>query len=117
MDGKRGAMSHIAIFYITNASSDQAEQLAYLLLEQRLIACANLLDGDSIYRDKEAISQEKEVVLVAKTAPHCISAVREMVQEQHPYDTPCITSFMAQTNEAYAHYVQQNVVGPEETAV
>ena len=56
------------IAFTTFATEDDAARVARVLVEERLVACANLLPGArSIYRWQEKIADEREVVVVMKT--------------------------------------------------
>lgn len=82
------------LLYIPCASADQAQKLATTLLEQRLIACANLLPQmQSIYRWQGKIVSEPEILLLAKAPAHHFAAIEASVKAQHSYECPCIVAF------------------------
>jgi periplasmic divalent cation tolerance protein len=78
--------------YIT-APPDAAEGLARLLVEERLAACVNVLDCDSVYRWEGEVVSEAEAVLLAKTTDQRYDDLAERVAAEHPYDVPCIERF------------------------
>lgn len=66
-----------------------AEQLAALLIEQRLAACVNLLPTvRSVYRWQGAIEQAEEVPLLIKTAAGRFEALCTAIRSHHPYQLP-----------------------------
>jgi periplasmic divalent cation tolerance protein len=68
-------------------------RLGTTLVESRLAACVNILDNmQSIYRWKQEIQQDTEVVLIAKTTASLVSRLIEKVKTLHSYDCPCIVS-------------------------
>ena len=78
--------------YIT-APRDDARDLARSIVEERLAACVNLLECDSIYRWDDAVVTDEECILLAKTTDDGFAALREFVAREHPYDVPCIERF------------------------
>lgn len=78
--------------YIT-APMDSARDLARSLVEERLAACVNLVDCESIYRWEGDVVTDEEVILLAKTTPDAYDALETFVLEEHPYDVPCIERF------------------------
>lgn len=66
-----------------------ARQLARRLVDERLAACVNVLDGcTSIYRWQGAIEEASETVLVIKTQQALYSALETFLRQLHPYELP-----------------------------
>lgn len=66
-----------------------ARELVDLLLDQRLIACAQLVGPVcSRYRWQGAIEEAREILLVLKTRASCAGALREAIARAHPYRVP-----------------------------
>lgn len=83
-----------AIAYVTAASREDALRIARTLVEERLAACGNVLDGmTSVYRWQGAIETASEAVLVIKTRSELIPRVIERVRELHAYECPCVVSW------------------------
>ena len=78
--------------YIT-APPAEAPEIARTLVEERLAACVNRVDCQSVYRWDGKIHDDNEVILLAKTDPELYEQLEERVQELHPYDVPCIERF------------------------
>lgn len=79
--------------YITAPDLDVARRIAQALVEERLVACANILPGmESFYRWRGTVQNEREVVLVAKTRLALFDALMARVVALHPYEVPCIVS-------------------------
>lgn len=80
--------------YITAGDAAEARQIGRSLVEERLAACANVLDRmTSIYRWEGAVREEAEAVLIVKTVPDCLQALTERVKALHSYDCPCIVAW------------------------
>jgi len=87
-------MSDVWVIYSTFESHDEALSVAEKLLENRLVACANIQGGTtSVYRWEGAIQRASEVVLIAKTAQPKLQAAMELVKHLHSYTLPCIIAY------------------------
>lgn len=65
--------------------------IARTLLEENLIACANVLPGmTSHYRWQGEVRQDPEVAVLLKTRTDLADRVTERVKALHSYDCPCI---------------------------
>lgn len=74
---------------LTTAPPDGAQDLAHLLVEERLAACVNLVPGvRSVYRWKGAIQDDPETQLVIKTTADRLPALAERLATLHPYEVP-----------------------------
>jgi periplasmic divalent cation tolerance protein len=80
--------------YMTAGSLEEAQRIGGKLVEQRLAACVNIIDGmHSLYRWENKLQQDREVVLIAKTTGDRLPELMEAVKALHSYDCPCIVSF------------------------
>lgn len=79
------------LVYSTFPTPDQAEAAARALVEQGLVACANIIPGMvSVYRWQGALERATEVVVILKTAADTADAVVAAVRAAHPYAVPAI---------------------------
>ena len=101
-------MSKLIYIYITNPDIKVARRVANLLLDKKLIACANIFSGvESIYPWKGKRVKEKEVVLVAKTTTEKYGTVKKLVEKNHPYAIPCIVKISVEANAGYAKWLRE----------
>lgn len=85
--------SSIRVVLVTAPDEDVAAKLGRTLVEERLIACANLIPKiRSIYRWEGAIHDEPEVLLVMKSQAALIDALIARVKALHPYQVPEVLS-------------------------
>ncbi len=87
------------------------------LLEERWIACANILGPfTSRYRWQGKIEEGEEVLLLMKTRGDLVSGLRGRIQELHSYDVPEIVEVAIQGGlQAYLDWVV-DACGPHEDA-
>lgn len=66
-----------------------AERIADALVEERLAACVNIVPGlTSVYRWQDQIRRDEELLLVIKTHSDRLDALRQRIDELHPYELP-----------------------------
>lgn len=108
-----GSEESFIIIYCTCPDSNAAEILAKKLLEEKLIACANLLSGlESHYWWEGKIQKDREVLLILKTRQSLFKAIEIMIQQNHPYQVPEIIALpILQGNVSYLSWIQDSVKG------
>lgn len=80
-----------SLVYVTCGSLDQARQIGRAVVEARLAACANILDGmKSIYRWEGRVEEADEILLLLKTSASLVDALTECVTALHSFDLPCV---------------------------
>jgi periplasmic divalent cation tolerance protein len=79
--------------YITSSNIDTAKKISRMLLEKRLIACANIHPIHSLYWWKDKIEEDDEYAIIAKTEKENYKKIEEEVIRIHDYDVPCIDSW------------------------
>lgn len=84
-----------AIVVVTTVGTeDQANTIAREIVARRQAACVNILPGArSVYRWRNKICQDGEMLLVIKTLQREFDAVADTIRELHAYDLPEILAF------------------------
>ncbi len=83
------------LVYMTARDKDEAGRIGRALVEARLAACVNVLDGvRSMYWWEGAVQDEAEAVLIAKTTEALVPALIEKVKELHSYECPCVVTLL-----------------------
>ncbi|HOY63049.1 MAG: Divalent-cation tolerance protein CutA [bacterium ADurb.Bin236] len=101
------------VVYITAPNEEEAERIARMLVDKRLAACVALVSPiRSIYRWKEEVCDEKEVLLIAKTTAAMFGALRDAVLEAHSYEVPEIVAVpIADGEPRYLQWITDNADG------
>jgi periplasmic divalent cation tolerance protein len=105
----------LLIALTTAPDEETADRLARALVEERLIACANLATGvSSIFRWEGSVSAEREVLMVLKTRRECVARLERRLPQLHPYEVPELI-FLPVTAalDAYRDWVVSETTGKE----
>lgn len=79
--------------YMTAGSTEEARRIGGALVEERLAACVNVIEGmTSIYRWQGEIRYDTEAVLIAKTVRARVAALTDRVKALHSYTCPCVVA-------------------------
>jgi periplasmic divalent cation tolerance protein len=97
--------------FTTFPDAGTAAQAVRVLIEERLIACGNLLPGArSLYRWEGRIADKSEVVAILKTRKQDWPALMSRLHELHPYQTPeCIAVRIASGSPAYLEWLEASL--------
>ena len=76
-------------------------------VEERLAACANIIDGmRSIYWWEGNVTEDGETVLILKTTRDGVAPLTERVKALHSYDLPCVVEIpLGGGNAAYFDWI------------
>lgn len=98
------------LVYITCKSKKEAQSIGRSVVEERLAACANIINGsNAIYRWGGEIKESNEAMLLLKTTAVRVPELIEQVKKLHSYDCPCITVLpIVAGNEEYLQWVQDS---------
>lgn len=88
-----------------------AEHIGTTLVEERLAACVNVLEGvTSIYWWEGSVEREREVFMVLKTTSEAVERLRVRLVELHPYEVPEVLALGVQDgHEPYLDWVRATV--------
>lgn len=73
---------------VTVASKQEAETLVQQLLEEKLIACANMWPVSSHFRWGGKVEQAEEFLVLMKSRLDLFEALSERVSALHSYEVP-----------------------------
>ncbi len=101
-----------SLVYVTAKDRGRALTIARALVAERLVACANVIDGAvSVYRWEGKVQEESEAIMVAKTIAAKMPQVIARVKELHGYDCPCVVSLpIADGNPAFLDWITAETI-------
>jgi periplasmic divalent cation tolerance protein len=99
---------------VTCPTMEKAAELARTLVQERLIACANLVPQvRSIYAWKGELCDEAEVLMILKSAPERFDALCQRIVALHPYEVPEVLQLEVQkAHGPYLDWVRATVLQP-----
>ncbi len=98
------------VVLMTAASKQQAGRIGRALVKAELAACVNVLPGiRSIFRWEGKISNEREVLLIAKSRSDLFNRLAGEVKRLHSYQVPEVMAFPLTHGTAdYLAWIQQS---------
>ena len=109
-------MSQVLFVYVTASDAAEAERIGEAVVDARLAACANVLDGmRSIFRWEGSVQKGREAILILKTREDLFDDLKQRIVELHSYELPCVVALpVAAGHEPFLDWVA-NETGPTET--
>ncbi len=87
------ALLDMCVVLVTAPSEAVAVPMAHALVDEKLVACVNIVPAlRSIYAWDGKICDEAEVLCIAKTRRSLFSSLVERVRALHPYQVPEIVA-------------------------
>jgi periplasmic divalent cation tolerance protein len=101
----------LIIVLMTASSKKEAEKITHKLLEERLIACANIVDTvSSLFWWKQKIEQENETLVVMKSSEKMFKQLTQRIQELHSYEVPEILALpIVAGSQSYLDWMKGNL--------
>lgn len=98
----------MVVISVACGSEDEANNLALLLVEQKLAACAQSHAMVSTYSWQGKVEASPEVMLTIKTLASKLTALEALVRQHHSYDVPEIIAVpIVWTSEDYARWLRE----------
>ena len=99
---------HIQVF-ISCQDSSEAKKLVESLLDDQIIACAQIVSGvESFYRWQGQIVNDRECVLLLKTRQQHFAAIEQRVKALHSYDVPEIIAVpLVEGSTEYLNWIDE----------
>lgn len=87
------AGAQVLLVYVTAPSREAGERMARALVEERLAACVNVVEGvTSYYWWEGEVQREREVLLLVKTQAACLDGLVARVRELSGDEVPATSA-------------------------
>ena len=105
-------MSDFVLVFCTINDFEKAREISRKLLEEKLIACSNIIPKvTSIYQWKGDICEETEYLMLMKTKYAVFDVLKVRITELHPYEVPEVLAIdIKEGIEDYLNWVEQSVI-------
>ena len=99
------------VLFITTATTNEAQRISKVLLEQRKVACVNIVPRvNSLFWWENKLDLAHESLLIAKTKASLLNEVIRVVREIHSYDIPEIIALpIIGGNQDYLEWIGKEV--------
>jgi len=106
----RSAASDAAlVVFVTASSYKEANKLSSLVIENKLAACATIIENvRSVFRWEGKVNSEKESLLILKTTAGRFTDLEKLVKKHHSYEVPeVIACPIVMGSEDYLKWIRQ----------
>ena len=87
-------MTDVSAVFVTLGKAQDASVMGRKLVEEKLVACVNIIPRiRSIYWWKGEVCDDEEVLMIMKTRSSLIPSLKDRIRELHSYEVPEIISF------------------------
>ena len=99
------------IVQTTTSNEEEAKKIAKILIQDKLAACVQLKDIESLYNWDGKLCCERETLLSIKTKKELFSKVKSKILELHSYDIPEIIELdISNISENYLKFIKENTI-------
>ena len=99
------------VLFITTATAEEAQRISRVLLEQKKVACVNIVPRvNSLFWWQDKLDSAEESLLIVKTKASLLSEIVPLVKEIHSYDIPELIALpIIGGNQDYLDWIQKEV--------
>ena len=99
------------VVFITAGTQDEAQNIARILLDERKVACVNIVSGvESLFWWQGKIDKVAEYLLIAKSELSLLVKIVDTVKKAHNYEVPEILALpIIGGNRDYLEWIHSEV--------
>ena len=99
------------VVFITAGTQDEAQNIARILLDERKVACVNIVSGvESLFWWQGKIDKAAEYLLIAKSELSLLVKIVDTVKKAHNYEVPEILALpIIGGNRDYLEWIHSEV--------
>lgn len=95
----------------TFENKEEAEKMAKLLLDERLVSCAQISKIDSLYHWKGKLEKEHEFMLTLKSKSILYKQIEKIIKKNHSYEVPQIVVLPIKNgSKEYLEWIKENII-------
>lgn len=101
------------VIFITAKDKEEARLIAAKLVEQKLAACVNIIEGiESVFWWEGKVDQAQEALLILKSKKSLFKEILKTVKKMHSYKVPEVIALpIVQGSQDYLQWINQSVSG------
>lgn len=98
------------VVLVTAASEAQAQEIAQVLLSEKLAACVNIFPVNSLYIWQGELNQDREWQLLIKTNVNQFDLLAQKIKTLHSYEVPEIIALpIINGLQSYLNWIDSNL--------
>ena len=99
------------VLFITTATAEEAQRISRALLEQKRVACVNIVPRvSSSFWWQDKLDSAEESLLIVKTKASQLNEIVTIVKEIHSYDIPELIALpIIGGNQDYLDWIEKEV--------
>jgi len=99
------------VLFITTANTEEARRISSALLNQKKVACVNIVPRvSSLFWWQDKIDSAQESLLIVKTKTSLLNEIITLVRQIHSYDVPEIIALpIVGGNQDYLDWIGREV--------
>ena len=99
------------VVFITTGGTEEAQRISRILLEQRKVACVNIIPKvDSLFWWEDKLDSAQENLLIVKTKASLLPEIINLVKGVHSYTVPEIIALpIVGGNQDYLEWIEKSV--------
>lgn len=95
----------------TFVNKEEAEKMAKILLEEKLVSCAQISEIDSLYHWKGKLEKEHEFMLTLKSKARLYKQIENIIKKNHSYEVPQIVVLLIKNgSKEYLEWIKENTI-------
>ena len=104
-------MKKYIVVFVTCTSKKEALAIAKKLLNEKLIACANIIEGvSSLFWWKGKVDKARETLVIIKTARKNFNKIKRRIKRLHSYEVPEIVALpIASGENSYLKWIDKSI--------
>ena len=104
-------MEEFTVLFITTSNREEADKIANVLLNQRKVACVNIVPAvNSFFWWQGKLNSAQESLLLVKTKASLLPEIISLVKEVHSYEVPEIIALpIIGGNQDYLEWIGKEV--------
>ena len=100
------------IVFVTAGSINEAREIGKKLVEERLVACCNIINPiESIFQWQGKVTIENEALMICKTKEELFGRVADRIRQLHSYEVPeIIAAPIVRGSNDYLNWVRKETI-------
>ena len=105
-------MNDYIIIQTTFATIEEAKKVIKILIDKRLVSCAQISNIESYYHWKNDVAHEPEFLVTLKTKENLYQKVEQLIKDNHSYETPQIIAIpITKGSKEYLNWIKTETSG------